>query len=126
MSDELASRLRLHFSVVLKDDAAARRRLFTRDWNKFINSDRPETHDPVHMAVKAIEYVGLDLNGRWYRDDALLAVVFSFLSEATGIQPDWDDPNIAVIHLELDNRPVNPHAVRQLLHDIYGYPEQGE
>lgn len=90
MSNLLAKCLHEQASDIWADNRDDRERMEKCGWWQFIRYDRPETDEPAWMAARAVAYLGLDGEGHWKNEQAIVRVALSFMERMTGNKTDDD------------------------------------
>lgn len=117
MSDKLAKSFDQHLSRDVGSSNYDRSRLKQRGWADFVDTDYPDTEDPIVMAVGAICYIGSDGDGGWNGERHLISAALSFLNYHLGAYPPEDMlPELGFI---LQDNPLDSDRLEQWFRDAY-------
>jgi hypothetical protein len=86
-------------------------------WFDFLSEDRPETADPIQMALAALLYLSLDEDCSWNAQKAVLTAILAFLHQKTRRAPTSID--LADLRKLLESCPVDQSVVASWFDRVY-------
>ncbi len=112
-ADRLAKAIHPFVSEAFKDP----RRVRELGWHSFLNHDRPQTSDPIEMAIAALMHLGRTEDGNWNGVVAAVSAVVAFLNARTGKTPAIE--RFAELKAELETKPINEVRLKNWFVSVY-------